>query len=348
MALSFERDGHHARALQEMHEAGVVVHALPMQRAVRPRADVRSAKRLGGLLAEVQPTLVHTHGSKAGVLGRVVARRWNDRVPQVHTAHGFAFEKRAEFGALRRRIFRSIERHLARKTDALVVLSERERELVRRELGRPGDQVHLIPNGVAVEDVHEERPRRAARRSLGIPEDACVAFHAGILLPEKGQEDLLQAWSSSPPSWRLYLAGSGPLEARLQERARHFGIAHRVTFLGQREDVDRWLDACDLAVLPSRSEASPYFALEALARGRALLATRVSGVEDLVEEGRNGWLVEPAAPAVLARRLESLPALPTVHAAGERGPRSVRARHTAEQMARSHVRLYEMLLASAP
>lgn len=343
--LSMERDANARDHAAELARQGVRVHELAMRRSVRPFADRNIYRELRNMLSRLDPDCVHTHGSKAGTLGRSAARAVGV-AGVVHTPHGFAFEKRAEFGALHRFVFRAVERSMARITHALVVLSEREREVAHRCGIARRCQPYLIPNAVDWPPECLLRTRAEARRRLGVPADAWMLFHAGPLMPEKGQADLLKALSVAKGPWRLWMAGAGPSRDVLERTSHQLGLEDRVVFLGWRDDVPDWIDACDLAVLPSRSEAAPYFALEVLVRHRPLLATRVSGVEECIASGRNGWLVAPGDVEGLARGLlEASQDLERLHAMGAAARKSLRPEHRLEAMISAYEELYAAMAA---
>jgi glycosyltransferase involved in cell wall biosynthesis len=131
-------------------------------------------------------------------------------------------------------------------------------------------------------------------------------------VPEKGLDTLLAAWAQArrPPGWRLRLVGEGPLRAALEAQARALGIAASVELPGQSERVEEDLAGADLGVLPSRFEGLSNTLLEGMAAGLPMLASRISGNEDFVVPGRNGWLFEPGDVTGLAAVLSAAMALP--------------------------------------
>jgi glycosyltransferase involved in cell wall biosynthesis len=151
--------------------------------------------------------------------------------------------------------------------------------------------------------------RAAARRALGLAEDTPVLATVARLEPVKDQATLLRAFEkvgAALPESRLVLVGDGSVRPALEEQARQRGLAGRVIFLGRRADVAQLLPLFDAFVLTSTSEGLPLTILEAMGVGIPVVATRVGGVPELVDDGETGILVEPADAVALGRALDGL------------------------------------------
>jgi glycosyltransferase involved in cell wall biosynthesis len=172
--------------------------------------------------------------------------------------------------------------------------------------GVPADRIVVLPNAVDTARFHAHHLPRTA----GAP---FTAVFVGRFVPEKGLDVLLEAWARAFPERggaRLRLVGDGPLEQPLREQARRLGIADDVEFLGRQERVEDFLATSDAGVLPSKIEGLSNTLLEFMASGLPTLASRVSGSEDFVAPGRNGWLHAPGDVAALAADLREAAALP--------------------------------------
>jgi glycosyltransferase involved in cell wall biosynthesis len=166
--------------------------------------------------------------------------------------------------------------------------------------GLSADLVHVIPNGIRADQFN-------ARTFAGRPVRTFLTV--ANLRPEKAHEVLLSAAAqlrSRYPQIQFLIAGDGPRAAELQALAARLGVQAHVTFLGHREDVPALLARADAFVLPSRSEAFPNGAIEAMAAGLPVVASAVGGLLDLIEDGRTGLLVRPDDAAALAAAVESL------------------------------------------
>lgn len=198
-------------------------------------------------------------------------------------------------------------------------------------LGAPPERTLVVRNGVDLERF-APRSRSAARAALGLPVEGDVLLYVGRLLPVKGPDVLIEALpaiAAARPTVHLSLVGDGPLEASLRRRAEALGVAARCRFAGQRAqaEVARWLNAASLLVVPSRAEGVPNVVLEALASGTPVVASRVGGVAEVLEEGAAGLLVPPEDPAALAR---AVAATLDLHLAPDKVRGSLRVRSWAE------------------
>ena len=288
-----------------------------LRAAITPRSDLLALRRLEMMFRERNFDVVHTHCAKAGLVGRVAARRAGvSRI--VHTFHGFPFH---EFQSMpRRRAYVSVERRLGRFTDlALCVGAVVAAEAVRRELIAP-ERVRTI--GVAVDGPDRLRAsmragtpqaRRLARAELGLPADATVIGVVGRLTYQKAPEDFLAAMLAlRRPDVMGVWVGGGELAERVGRRIRALGL--RVVLAGHRADVLDVLPAFDIFVLPSRYEGLPTAIVEAMICGIPVVATAVNAVSDLVVPGETGVLVPPHRPEALAAAIRYLLDSPAVAA----------------------------------
>ena len=154
--------------------------------------------------------------------------------------------------------------------------------------------------------------RRAARQALGLPDDAPIVLFLGQLDLRKGPDTVLDAFLRLGPSWRLVMAGGGPLSGALQARVGRLALGDRVHFLGPvaHARTPALMAACDVLALPSRREGLPNVLVEALAAGVPAVATPVGGSSEVVIDGRTGWLVPANQPARLAAAIMGVRARP--------------------------------------
>ncbi len=208
--------------------------------------------------------------------------------------------------------------------------------------GLPPSRVRIIPNGVSVD-------RFTPRELSGRP--VTTILTVANLRAEKAHEVLLAAAAElrpRHPHLRFLIAGDGPRAHELRALAGSLGVDAQVTFLGHREDVPALLAAADVFVLPSRSEAFPNSAIEAMAAGLPLVASRAGGLLDLVDDGRTGLLVPPDDHGALAAALESLMLSPARAAAlGAAAREEVSRRYSFDRMVRGFEDLYLSRLQSA-
>jgi glycosyltransferase involved in cell wall biosynthesis len=332
-------------------ELGVpVVTVSQLHREISPLRDATASLRLARLIRAERPHILHTHTAKAGALGRLAALLAGRSVRPliVHTFHGHVL--RGYFGPLSARAFKLVETLLARTTDALVVVSPEVRDDLVALGVAPAEKFVVIRLGVELERriSADAGAREEARRLLGIPPERFVVGWIGRMTGVKRTGDALLALRAlrerGIPAC-LCLVGDGPERAALEEQAYGLGLARHVLSLGYQEDVARWYAAFDAFILPSANEGTPVTAIEALAAGRPVVATRVGGVPDVVRDGENGFLVEVGDVAALAERLARLADDPGLREhMGRAGRALIPDRYAVDRLVDDVDRLYRALL----
>lgn len=293
-----------------------------------PLRLARAAATLRRVIRAFRPHVVHAHGFKAALAARLACA--GAGCPVVYTIHGWPGPAAgaAAGGAGRGLLLRCGERALAPLTSRYVAVSRRLAQYLISDLGVPAGRVRVIYNGVDARRFSPAADGAAVRRAAGVPADALCVGMAGRLAPEKGVEEFVAAAARVAPAWpaaRFICAGDGPLAGRLRDQAAHLGLSDRLTFLGHRRDMPQFYAALDVFVAPSRSEGMGLGVLEAMAAGRAVVASDVGGVAEAVTAGQDGVLVPPGDGEALAMAIAALLANP-----GQRRRLGRAARHTAE------------------
>jgi glycosyltransferase involved in cell wall biosynthesis len=267
---------------------------LDLRRAVDPLGDVSAVASLARLVRRVKPDIVHAHSSKAGAVARL-ARPAFPRVPLLYTPHGYAFA-----GYFPRRLervaYREAERVLAPMASLVSCVCRAEARLAE-SIGSTR-RVRVVHNGVAIPAAGPGDPALEALRASGP-----VISTVTLLRPGKGVETLIDAVPrvlGRHPGAHFVIAGSGEDSKRLQQRAQLAGVGEAVRFLGRVQDPSALLRSSDIFVLPSWAESFPYAVLEAMASGTPVLATRVGGLVEMIDDGRHGLLVDAGSATALA------------------------------------------------
>lgn len=286
-------------AAREDHVRVITIRHLT--RNLRPVSDLIAFFSLLRIIRRERPGIVHTHTSKAGILGRWAA--WFCGVPLiVHTPHGHVFW--GYFSPGKTRLFILLERWTARITDALVTLTFQEREDHLRFRIAPEDKFTVIHSGVDLGGfLANSSPPAEAKAMLGIPAEMTVVGAVGRLTAVKGQEILLRAVSDLIRRGErifLVLLGEGELRGILEQLVIDLGIAKHVLFLGWRPDVALVMSACDIVCLPSRNEGMGKVLVEAMALEKPIIASDIGGIKGLVRPGENGLLFPVGDAAALA------------------------------------------------
>jgi glycosyltransferase involved in cell wall biosynthesis len=270
--------------------------------------DFLTVWKLYRLFLKERPDIVHTHTAKAGTVGRVAGLLYRWFRPAallgrprpcrfVHTYHGHIFH--SYYGRLKTRLFVTIERVLARLgTDRIVVISEQQRHEIRNDFQVGRDrQFVVIPLGLDTQ-VFANGPerRRHFREELGARKDEILVGIVGRLTEIKNHELFLRAaalhkerYHSGRPV-RFVVIGDGHLRRALEDEAQALGLKEDVVFVGTRKDPEYFYPALDVVALTSRNEGTPLTLIEAMLNQRAVIATAVGGVVDLL-----GDTVAPAA-----------------------------------------------------
>jgi glycosyltransferase involved in cell wall biosynthesis len=270
-------------------------------------SDIIAFFSLLNIIQREKPHIVHTHTSKAGILGRWAANLC--RVPIiVHTPHGHVFW--GYFNPRQTRLFVLLERWTARITNAIVTLTPQEKEDHLRFRIAPEEKFTVIHSGVDLRTFRADLyPPPETKALLGIPPEMTVVGTVGRLTPVKGQEVLIRAASELIRHGEkifLVLLGDGELRQDLEQLTIHLGIAEHVRFLGWRPDVARVMAACDIFCLPSRNEGMGKVLVEAMAMGKPIIASSIGGIPDIVRSGENGILVPVGDAAAWAEAIARL------------------------------------------
>lgn len=259
----------------------------------------------------VQPPydLIHTHYWLSGSAGMELARRWS--VPHVAMFHTLGEVKNRARGTEREPDQRiAVERLIARTADRIVVASTHERNLLMRLYGAPDEKLIVEPLGVDL-DLFQPTPKATARRALGLAEGPIILF-VGRIEPLKGLDLLVEALGEVDMPFTLLVVGgddrAAPLLSQIRQQAEDYGISSDVRFLGtvQHERLPLYYSAADICVVPSYYESFGLVAVEAMACGTPVVASRVGGLTSTVRDGVTGYLIPWRCPEPFAERIETL------------------------------------------
>jgi sugar transferase (PEP-CTERM/EpsH1 system associated) len=300
---------------------------------------VSAMRRLKALFREIRPQVVHTHQIGALLYAGPAARAGG--IPLVvHTEHGKHYAERR-----RTRWLGRLAGHFATR---FFCVSEDIGAEVRGCAIVPGRKIIVLSNGIDTARFRERRDPQALRASLGIPPGAPVVGTIGRVCEVKRQDVLLRAFvrlRKQVPEVRLVLVGDGPLMGDLRGLAASLGLGESVNFVGYQAQPERFLHLMDVLTLTSRSEGMPLSILEAWAAEVPVVASRVGGLPELIEDGRNGLLFPAGDEAALAGALHRLIVHPPLaRQLGEAGRLEVEARFSLDRMADDYQRHYLDLL----
>ncbi|QDV32970.1 glycosyltransferase family 4 protein [Tautonia plasticadhaerens] len=265
---------------------GLKVELMPeLVRAIRPSTDLKAYRLLRQAFRRLRPDVVHTHSSKAGIVGRAAA--WDERVPLVvHTIHGLPFGPSEK--PWRNRLYVGLERWAARRCHAIVsVCDAMTEQALAAGVGLP-EQYETIYSGMEVGPfLDPPRPRSEVRRELGLPDDAVAFATVARLFERKGHEDLLgiaPGVLEANPKVRFVWIGSGILRDRLEAEADRLGVRDAITFTGLVPPgrIPELLNACDAVLHPSYREGLARVLPQGLIVGRPAISYDVDGAREVV------------------------------------------------------------------
>ena len=283
------------RDLSQAEKKGVRVFAIPsLVRRLSLRNDLLAFVSIYRLIKRIKPHTVHTHTSKAGVLGRFAA--YLAGVPIIiHTPHGHVFH--SYYGYIVTKMIVFVERIISLMTDKITALTDRERD-EHLECGIASTNKYIIiHSGVTLQQIMNTNiDIEKGKKKLGIPQNSNVIGAVGRLVPVKGHKYLVSAAKKITKEFDnavFVFVGDGYLESKLERQAESLGIRDNIIFAGWRSDVIDVLDLFDILVLPSLNEGMGKVLIEGMALGKPIVASSVGGIIDLVKNGDNGILVPP-------------------------------------------------------
>jgi glycosyltransferase involved in cell wall biosynthesis len=313
--------------------------------SLKPR-DLTALNKLYRLMRQEQPLIVHTHTAKAGLLGRVAARL--ARVPIViHTYHGHVLQ--GYYSPLKNTLVRRMEQSLALLSNRLVAVSEQVKEDLVHYGVAPAAKIEVIPLGFNLAPFLEARTQRGQlRQEYALDRRARLIGIVGRLFPIKNHRLFLDAAArvaAQEPAARFLVVGDGELRSALEQQAQALGIADRVLFTGWRRDLPRIYADLDVLVVSSDNEGTPVSAIEAMAAGCPVVATRVGGLPDFITDGDTGVLVPPRDLNKLATAIVYLLDNPqTAGRIAQTAQPMVRERFTVQRLLANVDQLYSQLL----
>jgi glycosyltransferase involved in cell wall biosynthesis len=318
-----------------------------MRRAIRPSRDFRTYRRLVSLLREIQPAIVHTHSSKAGILGRRAARRAN--VPAVvHTIHGLAFT--ASTHATVNWFYKILEKRAAPLTTRIVCVADAMREQsLAAGVGTP-EQYVTIYSGMETEPfLHPPISRQQMRQSLGLKDEHIVVGTIARLFELKGHEDLLQIapqLCADFPNLRFLWVGDGLLRGKFEAEMERVGLRDRFILTGMvpPQRVPELTGAMDILVHPSRREGLARALPQAGLAGIPEIAYDIDGNREGVQHEITGMILPPFDVRKLSEAIRTLlKDEPLRRRMGQAGREFALGRFDAKEMVQELERLYKLI-----
>jgi glycosyltransferase involved in cell wall biosynthesis len=345
--LSGPQTGSEGSLIDEVRANGVPLTIVPdLVRQVSPWHDLRALSGMARIMRQAGYTIVHTHSSKAGILGRLAARMAGVPII-VHTVHGWSFHD--YMPAPMCTFYKLLERWIASFTDAIIVVTDRDKQKgLQAHIGKE-EKYHLIRSAIPLEDFNPASTnRQATRQALKIPSKAVVVGNVGRFSEQKNPLDWVRVAGiigRSDPRIHFLLVGDGPLRPLVETRLQEEGIRDRTILTGLRRDVASLMSAMDIFMLSSLWEGLPRVIPQAMAMGLPVVANQADGTDDAIHDGENGYLCSPGEVEMMAERCQDLVCDPLKRLEmGERGRAYATKEFDLQRMITQIEALYEQLL----
>lgn len=304
---------------------------LPFEKSMRSPKNFKAAILLGNEMERERYDLVITHTSLAAFFTRLAVKRQKERPAVANMVHGYLFDDGTPW--LKRNLLLGAERWTASATDLVLTMNRWDYEAAEKY--RLGQKAAQVP-GVGVDFTRFERvppgSREKLRKQWGVPEDAFVVVYAAEFSRRKSQGVLVRALGRLPGKVWLALAGEGALREECRVLAERLGVADRVLFPGQVEDIPGWYAMADAACSASRSEGLPFNIMEAMYAGLPVAASEVKGHSDLVTDGVTGLLYPYGDAGACAERIARLMGSAELREELARGAKEAVARYSLERV----------------
>jgi len=278
-----------------------------LERPPNPFKDFLALIEIYRFIKKNNIEIVHTHSSKAGILGRLAAKlaRGNRVRKIVHTVHGWSFNEYQSIPA--RVLYIFLERLAGRFTDTLVVVSDWDkRKGLENKIGKDNTYV-LIRYGINFDEL--QVGARSLRQDLGLDAGDLVVGMIACFKPQKAPQDFIRVASSVHkilPQAKFLLVGDGLLRKDIERLIYAYNLQNRVILTGWRQDIPRILSAIDVFMLTSLWEGLPISVLEAMASAKPVIATHTGGICEVLAEGRGGFTVSARDTGAMTDKLVSL------------------------------------------
>ena len=277
-----------------------------LSRDIRPVKDVRAFLDLYLLFRQERPDIVHTHSSKAGILGRWAA--WLAGVPIIyHTAHGFGFNENQS--SLHKKFLIWLERCTKKATTQMVVVSRSNERTAQKHRMLKADEAILCRDAISLDEFLAPGPRGEKRASWGVPDGKTVVGMVACLKPQKCPLDFVDVAARilrTRNDVHFVLVGDGELRSEVEDRIRHHGIEKHISMLGWQQDMPEVYRNLDIVILTSLWEGLPCVFSEAMASELPIVATNVDGAAEAIVDRETGFLHERHDIEGMARSVDML------------------------------------------
>jgi len=329
-------------------ETDCKVYNLELTDEIAPSKDIKTLKKLINIINIEKPNILHTHGTKASIFGRLAAKKLGGDICTVSTVHNFIYQFPTSW--LKSRLFAYFQRQLIPSADQYIAVSNSLADNVCFHENIPRDKMSVVYNGVDLKDFEMILDCNAAKEALHLDIKEPVVGVIARLIPQKGVQHFLkmaEIISKKLPGCQFLIIGSGPQRDALVDQAYDMGIEARIIFCGYRKDIPMMLPIINVLVIPSLSEGLSITALEAMASRRPIVAYNTGGLSELVINEETGLAFKKGDINGLAHGvLELLIHRQKAERLGNTARKLVEEKFTLDKMISDTEKTYEKLLLS--
>lgn len=275
----------------EISSMGIKVHVIEMNRKISIIDDYRAYRQLKKYIKESKPDIVHLHSSKAGVLGRLAA--YKNKIPCVYNAHGWSFAM--DVSKVKKNFYAFIERVMAKITYKIINISNFEQELAIRYKITSEERMQVIYNGIDLSKYNEKFNKEKILNELKILNHPFIIGMVARLTKQKSPETFIKVAkevSREVKNSYFIFVGDGELRDEIEELIAKEGLKDRFLITGWTNEVGKYISIFDVGVLTSKWEGFGLALLEYMALGKPVIASKVGGIPDVIQNYNNGILVK--------------------------------------------------------
>lgn len=328
----------------EIAKMGIKTHPIHIVGPISPINDIVCVNQLRKIILAGEYDIVHFHGSKAGMVGRIAAFSTRCR-NTVMTVHNFIIYQ--EVNPAKRLAFKYGEKILSTVTSKIITVSVALKDDLVRNFGIPENKIVSIYNGIDVNKFTIPANAKKAREKYGVNPDTVTVGTLARMAPQKGLEYFIKAVPliSLKDNIKYLIAGDGPQLAFLKSLVSELGLNEKICFTGFIKNVPEFMSCLDVFVVPSIAEGLSITTIEAMTAGLPVIASRTGGLPELVKHGETGLLVEPRDPVELAKAISKLLTDRTKrHMMGSCAKRKALEMFSHETMVSETCRLYDEII----
>ena len=270
-----------------------VIFVKDLVREINPLKDLKALFSIYKILKQEKPNIVHTHSSKAGIIGRVAAKLCGIKTI-IHTIHGFSFNDTQSF--FKKNLFIFLEKFCAKLSNILIPVStENTSKGLKNNIGKK-DQYYYIKLGIDIDNFKHYNQIPNLRRELNINQTDIIVTTIGPFKPQKNLPDFIKIASNiskTNKNFKFIIVGDGTLRPSFEQLIKDYDISNNIFLLGWRRDISNILNSSDIFVMTSLWEGLPISTIEAMCCKLAPVVNDVDGQREIIKDGFNGFLIRP-------------------------------------------------------